>query len=235
MIRPVLVFSTIGSIVLFAGLGTARADEAETCANAYENAQRHHKSGELKASIVEAQTCARDVCPDFLKKDCASWLATWRAEDREKEQRERAAKDPPLDTKTKPPPPPNPSNASNASNASTSSAATTTDAPARPVPVMTWVLGGVGFIALAGATYFMIDGINTRHDLDKLQCAPTCDSNDVDRARTSLLVADILGVAGLIAVGGALVIYVTRPDASPRSAGVSIIPYAGGASLRTTF
>src|SRR5690348_13948842 len=137
MIRRALVFSTIAGMAVFADPVSARADEIDACANAYETAQRHHKAGELKASIVDAQTCARDVCPEILKKDCSSWVTAWRAEEREKEQRERAAKEPPSEPKTKPAPPP-------AASASTSTTMTTpaADEPSRPVPTLTYVLGG---------------------------------------------------------------------------------------------
>lgn len=219
--RRLLVFTTIGGIALVCSAGSARADEIDTCANAYESAQRHHKSGELKASISEAQTCARDVCPEILKKDCSQWVTTWRAEEKEKD-RERAAKEPPPETKPSPAPP-------------SSSSSPSAEEPSRPVPVITYVLGGVGVLALGGATGFMLDGIAVRGRLDDSRCSPACDEADVDRARTSFLVADILGVAGIAAIGGAVVFYLTRPEVNAQTGSVAIIPSAGGASLRATF
>jgi hypothetical protein len=218
MIRRLLVSMTIGGLVLAAGADSARADEIDMCANAYESAQRHHKAGELKTSIADAQTCARDVCPEILKKDCSGWVTAWRAEEKEKE-RERAAREPPppapVATGTPPPAP----------------------EPSRPVPTMTYVLGGVGLLALGGATGFALNGVNIRNDLDRQGCAKRgdCDQSDVDRARTRLLIADVLGVAGALAVAGAIVFYVTRPDAPARPGSVAIIPALGGAFLRTTF
>lgn len=210
--------------MLVSAIGTARADEVDTCANAYESAQRHHKAGELKTSIAEAQTCAREVCPEILKKDCSQWVTTWRAEEREKE---RAAKEPPPDARSKPAPvsAPPPSSSSTPSR----------EEPSRPVPVMTYVLGGVGLVALGGATGFMLNGMTIRKRLDQNRCSPTCDEADVDRARTSFLAADILGVAGVAALAGAVVFYLTRPEATSRTGGVAIIPGAGGASLQATF
>lgn len=211
MIRPTLVLTTIGSILLVSGLGTARADAIDVCANAYEAAQRHHKAGELKASLMDAQTCSRDVCPEVLRKDCSSWVSAWRAEEREKNKPPEPQPEP---AKTKPGAHP--------------------DSASRPVPTMTYVLGGAGILLLGGATAFVLNGVNIRQDLDRKQCAPSCDAGDVARARTQFLVADILGVAGLAAIAGALVIYLTRPDAT-RAGSVSVIPVAGGASLRATF
>jgi ribosome modulation factor len=173
MIRRLLVSTTIAGLVLTAIADSARADEIDTCANAYESAQRHHKTGDLKASISDAQTCARDVCPEVLKKDCSSWLTSWRAEERDKEkekERERAAKE-----RAEPSPAP--------SGPATPAAPTE---PSRPVPPLTYVLGGLGLVALGGAAGFMLRGVNTRNDLDEQGCAQRgdCNPSEVDRART---------------------------------------------------
>lgn len=214
--RAVLVATSL-LVVGVVGVGVARADEVDTCANAYENAQRHHKAGELKASISDAKTCARDVCPEILKKDCSAWVTTWSAEEKSAEPK----------AKPSPTPPPAP-------------APIKTEEPSRPVPTMTWVLGGVGVLALGGATASFLIGMNTRRDLDAQGCAARgdCNGDAVDRARTSFLVADIFGIAGLAAIGGAIVIYATRPDANGATSAktsVAIIPSSGGASLRATF
>lgn len=231
MTRHLLAVTTIGTLLAIAAPRTARADEIDACANAYETAQRHHKAGELKASIVDAQTCARDVCPEILKKDCSSWLTTWRAEERAAEPKPKSASkpepksEPKSESKSKPVPQEEPSHSG----------------PSRPVPIVTYVLAGVGVVSLGVATGFMLNGVNVRKDLDRQECAPSCDSAQVDRARTSLLVADIFGIAGAAAIGGALVIYLTRPEAngSAKTGSLSITPAvtraSAGASLQATF
>src|SRR5687768_1560329 len=55
---------------------TANADEVDACANAYEAAQRLHQKSDPKA-VSEAATCARDVCPEVLRKECAVWVKEW--------------------------------------------------------------------------------------------------------------------------------------------------------------
>jgi len=224
MTRHLLAITTMAGLLLVASPTLARADEIDACANAYETAQRHHKAGELKASIIDATTCAREICPEILKKDCQSWLTTWRAEEKEKEPKTKPA--------TAPAPSPSPAPAPPSAKEKESPAK---DEPSRPVPALTYVVGGVGILALGVATGFMLNGVNVRNDLDRKQCRPSCESDEVDRARTSFLVADIFGVVGALAVGGALVIYLTRPEANAKTGSVSISPYAGGASLRATF
>src|SRR5262249_39967916 len=53
----------------------ARADEIDRCANAYESAQRLRQRGEIRQARAAAVTCARDVCPAVLRKDCSTWSA----------------------------------------------------------------------------------------------------------------------------------------------------------------
>lgn len=63
------------------------------------------------------------------------------------------------------------------------------------LPLGTWVLGGVGVVALGAFGYFAWQG---KHDADGLRstCAPGCAPADVTAVRTKLTVADVaLGVA----------------------------------------
>lgn len=53
--------------------GPALADEVDACSNAYEATQRLEKRGELRAALREAKSCAREVCPEILRQDCAAW------------------------------------------------------------------------------------------------------------------------------------------------------------------
>jgi hypothetical protein len=70
------------------------------------------------------------------------------------------------------------------------------------IPTVSWVLGGVGLIALGSFGYFAASGKSKEKDLES--CSPGCDPKDVDVMRKRYLIADIsLGVS-VVAFGGAL-------------------------------
>ena len=71
------------------------------------------------------------------------------------------------------------------------------------------VVGGIGVVALGS---FAIFGIGGKNDVDDLQrCKPTCDEKDVDSARTKLIIADISLGVGIVALGVAAYMFITRP------------------------
>lgn len=81
----------------------------------------------------------------------------------------------------------------------------------RPVPALTWVLGGVGVVAAGVGTYFQVSGMSKHSDLEA--CRGRCTQSDVDTARSTLWTGNIvLGVA-VVALVGAAVVYFTRPSA----------------------
>jgi hypothetical protein len=82
----------------------------------------------------------------------------------------------------------------------------------RPIPVLAWVLGGVGLASFGGFAYLGLSGTGK---LDSLRstCAPTCNPSDVTAARNQILVGDILGFVGLAATGVAAWLVLTRPAA----------------------
>jgi hypothetical protein len=49
--------------------------DKESCADAYERAQRLRKAHELKASRSELLVCSRPECPAWVRRDCVPWLA----------------------------------------------------------------------------------------------------------------------------------------------------------------
>ena len=53
---------------------SARADDKIVCANASENGQKLRDDGKLMKARQEFLVCARDVCPQIIKKDCVDWL-----------------------------------------------------------------------------------------------------------------------------------------------------------------
>lgn len=68
-----------GLVVLLAlgssfAASSARADvAASSCEPAYEGAQLLRQRGKLLAARDQANLCARDVCPEVARRDCARW------------------------------------------------------------------------------------------------------------------------------------------------------------------
>jgi hypothetical protein len=71
------------------------------------------------------------------------------------------------------------------------------------------VVGGIGVLAIGS---FAIFGIGGKNDVDDLQkCKPHCPESDVNSARTKLIVADISLGIGIVALGVATYMFLTRP------------------------
>jgi hypothetical protein len=85
--------------------------------------------------------------------------------------------------------------------------------PGRPVPALTWVLAGVGVVAGGASGFFAYRGLSQRDDIQG--CSPNCLQSDVDEARRSLLVADVALGVSIVALGAALVLYLSRPYEEP--------------------
>jgi len=99
------------------------------------------------------------------------------------------------------------------------------DKPGSIVPIV--VVGGLGVLALGSFAFF---GLTGRSDVDDLQsCKPNCRQDDVDSARTKLIVADISLGVGVVALGVATYLFVTRPSGAKTGAlSVDARPLAGG-------
>ena len=77
------------------------------------------------------------------------------------------------------------------------------------IPV--FVVGGIGVVALGS---FAIFGLGGKGDVDDLQssgCKPNCSESAVDSARTKLIIADISLGVGIVALGVATYMFLTRP------------------------
>jgi hypothetical protein len=105
----------------------------------------------------------------------------------------------------------------------------------RPVPVMTYALGGVSLLAFGSFAYF---GLASQSERKKLEdtCAPNCSPDKADKVDQLGLIADVSLAVGAATAIGAVVFYLTRPEepAEPDMA-FGITPLDGGASASAAF
>ena len=101
----------------------------------------------------------------------------------------------------------------------------------RPVPASVFVLGTVGVLAMGSFAYFGIEGRSDASKLDK--CKPYCDEADVDTARRKLIIADVSLGVGVVSLGTALYLFLSRPEVDPAekvsSARLDVRSVPGGA------
>jgi len=87
------------------------------------------------------------------------------------------------------------------------------------------VVGGIGVVALGSFAFF---GLGGKSDVSHLEdtCKPHCAESDVDKARTKLIIADISLGVGIVALGVATYLLVTRPkiDADVKTGQTSAPP-----------
>ena len=76
--------------------------------------------------------------------------------------------------------------------------------------VLPWVVGGLGGLALAGSGVFAL-----RWSSDAT-CRPACSPAETDRVRTDAVVTDVFLGVGLVAIGTAVVLFLSEPTAGAR-------------------
>jgi hypothetical protein len=106
----------------------------------------------------------------------------------------------------------------------------------RPVPVLTYVLGGVAVAAFGTFVGFGAAADQTQHDLES-SCSPGCSSSDVSSLKARFIVADIAAGVSALAAGGALAVFFMRPETKERepvTSAVRIAPLNRGATLEWT-
>jgi hypothetical protein len=81
----------------------------------------------------------------------------------------------------------------------------------RPVPASVWIAAGVGIVGIAGFSYFGLAGNRKTNDLEN-SCAPFCSTDQVNTVKTDYLVGDISLGVGVVSLGAALVLLLTRPE-----------------------
>ncbi len=108
---------------------------------------------------------------------------------------------------------------------------------ARPVPAITWILGGAAILTAASFATFGTIGSNEADDLRK-SCAPKCRENQLDAPRTKFIIADTSLVLSALALSGAVVTFVLRPtraDSRTLSVGGAPMSSGGSAWIRGSF
>ncbi len=80
----------------------------------------------------------------------------------------------------------------------------------RPVPWPVFALGGLGLVGAGGFVGFGIAGTRGKADLE--DCKPTCTEDQLSPVRTKFIVADVSLAIGIVAVGVATVLFLTRPE-----------------------
>jgi hypothetical protein len=91
--------------------------------------------------------------------------------------------------------------------------------------VPAFIVGGIGIVALGSFAVFGLGGKSDVDDLEKT-CKPNCAEGDVDSARTKLIIADISLGVGIVALGVATYMILTRPklDADVKTGRASASP-----------
>lgn len=106
---------------------------------------------------------------------------------------------------------------------------------ARPLPLKWWLWGGTAVVVAGAATYFGLDGLAAKRDLEALNADSTNhtfdEAKDTERrARRDFLLANIgFGVAGALAVT-ATILFFTEPS-SQETSRVSAVPVDGGGAV----
>ena len=89
-----------------------------------------------------------------------------------------------------------------------------------------FVVGGVGLVALGIGVGFGVHALATKADLDDRSCAPGCPQDDVDAGERAVIVADVAGAIGLVSLGVAVVLLVTRTGATSAVPAARVAPAA---------
>jgi hypothetical protein len=105
----------------------------------------------------------------------------------------------------------------------------------RPIPVLSYVLGGVAIAGLGTFGVLAIAGKSTQSNLEST-CEPHCSSDQVNSLETQFIAADVAAGVGALAAAGAVITFLARPSKEERApaSSAAVVPVAGGAALMWT-
>lgn len=109
--------------------------------------------------------------------------------------------------------------------------------PERSIPVASYVLAGVGAVALGTFGYLRISGVQDYNELNQ-NCSPECDPAEVDPIRSKFMYSYVALGVGAAALTAATVVYFAMPagDETPSAeVGFGATPHGAGARLRARF
>lgn len=273
-----LVAAAFSATMVF-GTSDASADEREQCASSADRAQQFRDEGKYRRAREQMLSCARDVCPGPIKRDCLEWLTqldnvaptiVFAAKDKDQDLVDvKVSMDgtPVVDRLDGKPVPVDVGEhvfrfeykgavreekvvigaGQKSRNIRVSFGAADTTTPGTPpvaggdkpkkeegslVPAL--VAGGIGVVALGSFAFFGLSGKGAVDDLEAKQCKPHCSQDEVDSAKSKLLIADVSLGVGIVALGVATYLFVTREKAEPAvstAAGLNfdMAPLPGGA------
>lgn len=69
-----LAFASLAVLCVTAPTGAAAADDKQVCLEAYDKSQTLRQEDKLVGAREQLLVCARNVCPEILRKDCTQWL-----------------------------------------------------------------------------------------------------------------------------------------------------------------
>jgi hypothetical protein len=105
------------------------------------------------------------------------------------------------------------------------------------IPVMTYVLGGVGVLGLGGFVLFRVSGVNDYNEYNRT-CSPACNPSDVDAVRQKFTFSYISLGVGIAGITGAGLVWALSPKREGGSqVQAHLVPRSDGATvgLRTRF
>jgi hypothetical protein len=81
----------------------------------------------------------------------------------------------------------------------------------RPVPALTYIFGGIALAAAGAGAYLGLDAMSQHKDREEDSCSPVCADEDVEKLKTQLLLADILGGVAIASGTLSAIVFFTRP------------------------
>jgi hypothetical protein len=101
----------------------------------------------------------------------------------------------------------------------------------REVPALSYVFGGLGVAGIGAFVALRVIG-SSDFDAMKADCAPGCESADVDNLKLKYMLSNVALGVGVASLGAAIVIYAVAPnEPEDPSASLALVPTADGSRL----